>query len=88
MTIFGIENSHNFDHRNSRLSQLIQHIRLFWSEAKTRRALRSSLAKLSKKDLRDIGLTRNDVLASCKSPLKRNAARDLSEISNTRAKNW
>ena len=88
MTIFEITHSIRSDSHQSRLSRLGQYIPIWLSELQNRRKIRSSIAKLSEKDLRDISLTRHDVQASCDLPLSRNAADELCKIAKTRAGNW
>lgn len=88
MTIFNIEHSLPSDQSDSKLLQLGQNINLWWAEIQNRRKLRSSLTKLSEKDLRDICVTRNDVQASCNSSLSCDAAQELSKTAKARAGNW
>ncbi len=88
MIIFEFDHSIRSDRHQSRLSRLGQHIPIWLAELQNRRKLRSSLAKLSEKDLRDISLTRHDAQASCNFPLSHDAADELCNIATTRAGNW
>jgi hypothetical protein len=53
-----------------------------------RQRTRASLNKLSGKDLRDIGLIRNDVSSIVHIPLPSSGALDLSNIRKARSGNW
>lgn len=88
MTIFDFQHSYPSDRHLSRLSRLGQSILMQLAEIQNRRKLRSGLAKLSEKDLRDISLTRHDVLTCCNMPKSRDAADELCKIAETRAGNW
>jgi hypothetical protein len=58
------------------------------TEFQNRRKLLNSVARLSEEDLRDICLTRDDVQASCNTPLSHDAGQELSRIAKKRTQNW
>jgi len=53
-----------------------------------RRSVNESLEKLSDKNLRDIGLTLDDVSTIAHMPLPSNGALELSKIRKSRSGNW
>ena len=68
--------------------QLATEIRRMFSEAADRRRMKESLRSLSAKDLRDVGLTRNDVSSIDQLPLSWSSAQELSQTAMRRAGNW
>lgn len=48
----------------------------------------SSLGRLSSRQLRDTGLTHNDVTATCCGPISQQAATELRRLAEVRAGNW
>lgn len=78
--------SHNTGNRS--LADLAAGVRQMLREATQRRKITASIANLSDKHLRDIGLTRNDVSSIARLPLPFSAAQDLSATARSRAGNW
>ena len=88
MALFEDNSSPLSIHRLSRHIQVGRHFLKQLAEFHNRRKLRGSLSKLSDKDLRDICLTRQDIEASCNSPLTNDAADELRKTSKSRLGNW
>lgn len=88
MTILDSEHSFPTNAQPSILARLSRRIVILLNEHKSRYEARKSLANISEKDLRDVGLTRFDIESSSKLPLSQDAAEELRKIVNTRAGNW
>ncbi len=70
------------------LLQLGAGVRSLFNEIDSHRRMKASLVDLSAKDLRDIGLTRNDVTSIGDLPLPSSGALELVQTAGSRAGNW
>jgi len=70
------------------LLRLAAQCRAAVTELRDRRAIARSMARLSPRDLRDIGLTAKDVTGACSGSLSVDAAADLKATARRRSRNW
>jgi uncharacterized protein YjiS (DUF1127 family) len=76
------------DPRQSVFPQLVRKYLALLSEWESRRKLRRWLARMTDQKLRDIGLTRADVLACCNASLKQDVGEALRQFAKSRSGNW
>jgi uncharacterized protein YjiS (DUF1127 family) len=76
------------DPSRSILLRFTRKILALLSELESRRKLRRWLAGMTDQKLRDIGLTRADVVACCSYSLKLEVGEELRKIAKSRSGNW
>lgn len=88
MTFYVHTTSHSKISGSSKLSWLVTTTRKIILEVVKRQGLKSNIGKLSARDLRDVGLTENDVTSAQGASWAASASELLSEARRTRAGNW
>ncbi len=76
------------DRRQSVLPRIVAKYLALLVEFDSRREIRRWLAGMTDQKLRDIGLTRADVLACCNASLKLEVGDALRKIARSRSGNW
>ncbi len=88
MTIFTTNTPLRYNSWGTTVVPMATKLIIMFNEVIDHQRMKASLGELSAKNLRDIGLTKNDVFAIDQMPLPSCGALDLQNTAKARASNW